>query len=242
MKIVKQHIIVIFAALLAIFVSCRKDEAKVIPRKQLSKIYAEMLVTDQWINSTPGVRLIADTSLVYEPILEKYGYNSEDYRKTIDVYMDDPKRFARVFDKSVAILDARIKELRKELAKQRAISRLPKVKSDFRVEEFVPYWGDEPYVHYYDSLEVYMDSATRVYKYVSIERGDTLYDRIRMVKPDSLFVADSLAVDSLKTDSLKVGLLKAGQLDTAKRKADLSSFKTKFRAMDRDSVRKINLN
>ena len=57
-------------------VSCRKDEAEVIPRSKMAEIYAEMLVTDQWITTTPGIRMIADTSLVYEPILEKYGRKS----------------------------------------------------------------------------------------------------------------------------------------------------------------------
>ena len=60
-------------ALLIGLASCSGGRDKVIPRAKLAEIYAEMLVTDQWITSTPGVRREADTSLVYEPILEKYG-------------------------------------------------------------------------------------------------------------------------------------------------------------------------
>ena len=71
MKAVR-HISAVFAVLLLI-VSCSGDNGKVIPRSKLAEIYAEMFMTDQWIISTPGVRQIADTSLVYEPILEKYG-------------------------------------------------------------------------------------------------------------------------------------------------------------------------
>ena len=70
MKIRLLHIILLAAMLCGISASCRKDETKVIPRGKLAKIYAEMLVTDQWITTTPGIRMIADTSLVYEPILE----------------------------------------------------------------------------------------------------------------------------------------------------------------------------
>ena len=56
----------LFLALVAL--SCSKGP-RVIPRGKMARIYAEMLVTDQWINSTPSVRRMADTSLVYEHIL-----------------------------------------------------------------------------------------------------------------------------------------------------------------------------
>ena len=96
MKKCHRHIVLLMVVILSVFSSCRKDEAEVIPRAKLSKIYAEMLVTDQWITTTPGIRMIADTSLVYEPILQKYGYDSDDYRKSVDHYMNDPERFSRI--------------------------------------------------------------------------------------------------------------------------------------------------
>mgnify|MGYP003445798638 FL=1 len=69
MRSILRYIVILTASVLVLS-SCGKDEAEVIPRAKLAKIYAEMLVTDQWVTSTPGVRMIADTSLVYEPILE----------------------------------------------------------------------------------------------------------------------------------------------------------------------------
>ena len=63
MKAVR-HIFAAVAAL-TLLASCSRDESEVIPRGKLSEIYAEMLMTDQWITSTPGFRHIADTSLVY---------------------------------------------------------------------------------------------------------------------------------------------------------------------------------
>ncbi len=232
-------------AVMTLFASCGKDEAEVIPRRKLAEIYAEMLVTDQWITSTPGVRLIADTSLVYEPILEKYGYDSEDYRKSIDKYMDDPERFARIFRSTGEILEERIEDLKKEQKRLDLLAMLPKIKSDFKVEEFVPYWGGEPYVHYYDSLDVYLDSATRVYKYVSIDRADTIYDRIRMIKPEP---ADTLAIDTLKADSLKVDSLKVDSLETKIAKPDqarlqkaLDTERRRLKQADGRSVKKVNI-
>lgn len=195
-------------------VSCRKDEEKVIPRAELSEIYAEMLMTDQWIMSTKGVRLIADTSLVYEPILEKYGYTTEDYVKTVDVYMDDPERFARILRSTSEILDKRLKHLRKEkraleemAAREKEIKKMADMlKSDFDPAEFFPYLNGEPYVHYYDSVSFEPDSALLIYRLVSIERSDTIYDRIRMiVKSDTLSVCDSMpAADILVRPVTKI--------------------------------------
>ncbi len=182
-------------------VSCSRDEAKVIPRPQLSEIYAEMLLTDQWILSTKGVRLIADTSLVYKPILEKYGYTTEDYMKTVDVYMDDPERFAKVLRTTSEILGERQDKLRKkkerldaEAAREKERKKMEDIlRSDLDMSEFFPYLHGEPYVHYYDSLSFEPDSALLIYRLVSIERADTIYDRIRMiVKTDTLSVCDSV--------------------------------------------------
>ena len=68
------YVLTVLALVVSLAVSCNKDRARVIPRSKLAKIYAEMFITDQWIQNTPNVRTIADTSLVYEPILQKYGF------------------------------------------------------------------------------------------------------------------------------------------------------------------------
>ena len=191
---------------LMVFASCgKKDEAEIIPRNQLAKIYAEMLVTDQWIMDTPGVRSIADTSLVYSPILEKYGYDADDYVRTVDKYMADPERFSRIFRSTGEILDrqlARLKKKQKEeqerKARDKEIEELIKaVRSDVDFGEFFPYLGNEPYVHYYDSLAIETDSLQMIYRLVSVERADTLYDRLRMIVP-----ADSVKTDTLVTDDV----------------------------------------
>lgn len=215
MKHIGQHIFILLASCACIFASCGRDDAEVIPRGTLAKIYADMFVTDQWTTSSPDIRRIADTTLVYEPILEKYGYTSADYRKSVDVYMDDPERFAKILRTSVEILDERLKKLKRLQAslkteEERAAERaalLEAVKSDFRPEEFFPYMFDEPYVHYYDSVSFEPDSALQIYRLTPIERADTIYDRLQMIIiRDSLSVTDSLsAADTLATgDSIAV--------------------------------------
>ena len=194
------HIAVLAIMMCGIITSCAKNGTKVIPRGKLSRIYAEMLVTDQWIMATPGVRLIADTSLVYEPILEKYGYDSDDYRKSLDVYMDDPERFSRILRRTGQILDSRIKELQKQQKLLDMRAKLPKLAYDIEWGEFFPYIFEEPYVHYYDSVAFEPDSSLYIYRLRSIERSDTIYDRIRMIIKDTLCVKDSIP----PTDSIAV--------------------------------------
>lgn len=200
------HILLTFISLVLLCVSCGKNGADVIPRSKLAHIYAEMLITDQWILSTPNVRTIADTTLVYEPILEKYGYDSEDYLKSVDVYMDDPERYAKIFREASELLDKRLGELR---AKKREIEKaearrkeMEKYRTDFKPEEFFPYMSDEPYVHYYDSVAFVPDSLKNIYRINPIERADTIYDRLEMIilKADTLAVSDTLIV----TDTLAV--------------------------------------
>lgn len=201
-----RHILMLMACALFL-ISCSDRGGRVIPRAKLAEIYAEMFVTDQWVLSTPSVRRLADTSLVYEPILEKYGYTSEDYRKSVDRYMDDPERFSRILRSSVGILDKRLavlNEIKEELDHQKALEKLLeqlRYESDFKAEEFFPYLFDEPYVHYYDSLSVEPDSVLMVYRLKNIERTDTIFDGVRIIVCDSLNVADTLnVIDTLQVE------------------------------------------
>lgn len=201
------HIVAAAVAALSIFVSC-KDEAVVIPRAKLAQIYAEMLVTDQWIITTPNIRTIADTSLVYEPILEKYGYGSADYRKSVDHYMDDPERFARILRETGEILDARMQELEKKKAELELIEQkrkeAEKFRPDLKLDQNFPYLNGKPYVQYYDSLKVELDDLD-IYRLVPVETADTLFDGIRIIvqEPDTLAVpGDTLSVEPV-ADSVR---------------------------------------
>ena len=211
MKGFLQHIVVILAAVV-MAVSC-SERAEVIPRGKMAAIYAEMLMTDQWINSRPDVRRIADTSLIYDPILQKYGYDHQDYLKTVDEYMNDPERFARILRASGDIIEERLNDLRWELEQRNRLEALRKrieamtIKSDFKAEEFFPYLFDEAYIHYYDSLVIEIDSVIQHYRFKDMPTTDTLYEGVRMISPlDSLALADSLAAaDSLALkDSLAI--------------------------------------
>lgn len=232
-----KHILPLIAAV--IFASCSSNEAELIPRSKMADIYAEMLMTDQWITSTPGMRMVADTSLVYEPILEKYGYDKLDYVHSVDYYMNDPERFSRIFRSSAEKLGKKLKELQ-ALQKQQeleaaAVKKLKKFETDYAFEEFFPYLSSEPYVHYHDSLVVEQDSMA-IYRLVPIETADTLYDGIKMIinkpdilladiKVDSLAIKDSLAVkDSpVVSDTLKAQKLMPALKDSVFRRKQLKN-------------------
>lgn len=199
-----------------------------IPRAKLAKIYAEMFITDEWIAANPDMRKVADTSLVYDPILQRYGYTPEDYRATMEEYMKDPERYARILKNTSGILNKRLTELKKnqrQIAKDNAIRRF---RPGLEPEHYNLYMLEEPYTHYYDSIAFEIDSTLWTYRLLPVETADTIYDRLEMIirvdslKMDSLAV-DSLAVDSLAVDSLAIDSLKADSVKFKLEKVDMIS-------------------
>lgn len=195
MKRSLKYIVLILALVLVLVPSCRKDSTKVIPRSKLARIYAEMLVTDQWIISTPKIRNIADTSLVYDPILEKYGYTPEDYQQSVMYYLNDPERFSRILRTSGELLDKELKVMRKQQAK---ILRIKALMASLTIPELVLFQKDFPDKDNYnwsDSLKVRWDSLGNMWVTVREPRIDTVYEGVRLVVPvDTVEVA---VVDTL---------------------------------------------
>lgn len=198
MKRSLKYIVLILALVLVLVPSCRKDSAKVIPRSKLARIYAEMLVTDQWIISTPKIRNIADTSLVYDPILEKYGYTPEDYQQSVMYYLNDPERFSRILRTSGELLDKELKVMRKQQAK---ILRIKALMASLTIPELVLFQKDFPDKDNYnwsDSLKVRWDSLGNMWVTVREPRVDTVYEGVRLVVPvDTVEVA---VVDTLMNE------------------------------------------
>lgn len=104
-------------ASLMLIISCGKKD-KVIPRKVMSQIYADLFMFDQWSQKHPECRRQMDTMLVYAPIIEKYGYTVEDYRESMVEYIKDPERFSRILRRTNNILESELKRARKEAEKQ----------------------------------------------------------------------------------------------------------------------------
>ena len=198
----KHFVILLLLAAIVLAPSCRRNGPRVIPRGKLAKIYAEMFVTDQWIQNTPKLRSIADTSLVYEPILEKYGYTSEDYQHSVQHYMDDPERFSRILRTTGEILDDQIKDLKRKQKELQALEAKRLAESKRKYPEYELWYTELPprdERDYSDTISVGWDTASLMFKFRYMPRTDTIYEGVRMIVPaDTLTVADSLAV----TDSI----------------------------------------
>ena len=194
----KHFVILLLLAAIVLAPSCRRNGPRVIPRGKLAKIYAEMFVTDQWIQNTPKLRSIADTSLVYEPILEKYGYTSEDYQHSVQHYMDDPERFSRILRTTGEILDDQIKDLKRKQKELQELEAKRLAESKRKYPEYELWYTELPPRNerdYSDTISVGWDTASLMFKFRYMPRTDTIYEGVHMIVPaDTLTVADSLAV------------------------------------------------
>jgi hypothetical protein len=204
MERILHKILILLAVAVMLASSCTKqDKARVIPRSKMSRIYAEMMVMDQWIQNKPGLRMIADTSLVYEPILEKYGYDSEDYQYTVEYYMADPERFSRILRSTVSILDKELKNLRKM---QVEIERQEKIQREIAKFEITMFQFYNEFVTHdglrnlSDSIDVVWDTTYNAHRIRRVPRTDTIYHGPRMIVRDTVAISDSLAA----TDSTAV--------------------------------------
>ncbi|MGN0189430.1 MAG: DUF4296 domain-containing protein [Candidatus Cryptobacteroides sp.] len=186
--------------LLCVLSSCRR-EGRIIPRSKMTKIYVEMFIADQRIASSTEIRRTADTSWVYEPIFEKYGYNSDDYRASVAHYMKDPDRYARILRESGALIDSELKEMRKEKKRLESLEQMKEKVEVFNPERIYRMTSlGNPGVFCEDSLAFYVDSAGGELYFDPRDWMDTAFygpvmriaDSV-LVQTDSLSKADSLS-------------------------------------------------
>lgn len=229
---------------------------RVIPRGTLAQIYAEMFLMDQWLKFDRTLGRKADTTFVYEPILEKYGYNSEDYRRSVERYMDDPERFSRILEKTEDILNNHIDLLKRTDKLEHRLDSIREAKKNRWFPKVrIPVLPEGPYIS--DSLAYDIDSTGMVH--IGFARGDTMYAGPVMVIKDSLLRRDSIIcairdsliaaeVDSASLQSILDSLVAVqfAQLadslsrpDTLAAKADSISIKADSTAVKADTVKKI---
>ena len=224
MKFRVAHILAL-CAVLSFLAGCSCRGPKVIPRGKMAEIYADMLVADQWVLDNPGTRAKADTSLVYEPIFNRYGYTTEDYRASVGYYMKDPERYSRILRSTTEILDEKIATL-KELKR---IEDRRKAMVPYNIDPFRLYYtrSVERLWEFGDSVSVEVDSLVPVLEMHLHETSDTLFDGPRIIlKIDSLIVNDTVKIpetQEVKKSIQKIDLvlekrLFSTTLDSLKRK------------------------
>lgn len=111
------RILAVLSLLLA-FAGCRKGP-KIIPQDEFGELYAELLLTDQWVKTHLSERRVADTSFVYAQVLQRHGYTSEQVVASMKHYLQDPLRYKRAMAVTVARLERHNNEVEAELAIRR---------------------------------------------------------------------------------------------------------------------------
>ena len=173
-------------AILAMVFSCAKGP-RVIPKKQMEKIYRDMFLADQWLSEKPEKRAVADTTWFYNPIFEKYGYTVEDYRVSVDYYLADPKRYAEMLGRVADGLDKEFESVQrvirqKEKIRHRADS-IAMVMKSYRPDDFTNY-GDLFYVNSItDRIDIRMNSRGVYFPVPVVE--DTVYHGPELIIKDS---------------------------------------------------------
>ena len=122
------HIVLVLLAV----ASCRGP--RVIPKDTLTDIYVDRCMADQQVREENIPRSQMDTTLVYEAVFNKYGYDTDDYLFSVREYLKDPERFAKVFEEVAERLQGEAKALDKiieheEWVAQRLGAKRPQIDS-----------------------------------------------------------------------------------------------------------------
>ena len=186
-------------ALVLCVVGCEK-RAKVIPPAQLTDIYADMFLADQWLSTSVRERKVSDTMYFYRPIFEKYGYTVQDYDASVSYYIRYPNKYAKLLKAAASKLDKQRKHLQRV---EDYFSKRP------RWEPFTP-----PRIVLRDSL-AWASDTTILWAYVdtlALRQADSVAfavaDSLAAVADSLAAVADSLAAsaDSLAASADSVAL------------------------------------
>ncbi|MBO7641503.1 MAG: DUF4296 domain-containing protein [Bacteroidales bacterium] len=193
--------ILLCLALAVCLFSCSRGR-KVIPADRMARIYEEIMVLDQWIRLTGTEMRKADTSLVYAPVLARYGYTVEDYYNSVEYYFTEPAEFVEILEKVHDRLDSHIGDLKlaeEGLTRREARLREIAIRTDFHHAKLFDaadslQWPKQVAVEL-DSLGVY-DIRQAI--------PDTVFEGPRFFLRDSLStVADTLSTAQSPADSAR---------------------------------------
>lgn len=160
----------------------------------MSDIYYEMYITDQLIRKDRKKKKESDTLLVYEPIFERFGYTSEDYRNSVNHYLLKPEKFEKIFRKTQSKLELRKKQLEDIIAQEeeRLIS--------WNIADSITYYTDESIQSsgYFRAIRMLLFTPDTVKRLPDSPIYDSLYtDTVSVPKPtiftmfsDSVYISD----------------------------------------------------
>ena len=160
------------ALLLLLALSCRGP--RLIEREEMEEIVYQMFLQDQQIKQDNQLQRQADTSLVYEGIFQSMGYNTDDYRFSLDYYLEEPVRMEKVMDAVADRLEQEKADVKKLLELEKWRSKMLAIYNHRPDTSLRP----QPPVRPVDTLHVRFD-------------GDSAYlhkpvDSLQLVPQDSL--------------------------------------------------------
>ena len=109
MRKVSEYIVLTVLVCALLLPSCRR--VRIIGQHDMSDIYAEMFLADQWLNDNPSLKTTADTTRFYESIFRKYGYGFDNYDASVNYYLHRPEKYKKIMERAEKKLRATHKAL-----------------------------------------------------------------------------------------------------------------------------------
>ncbi len=131
------HILTLAFCAAALCLAGCSEGGRVIPKKDMIDLYADMFLADQWLRENPAARSAADTTLFFDPIFSRHGYSFQDYEKSIEYYSGKTEELAEVMDSVSKRLKKRSEyyvKLSERISKVNAENE--RLRVDYRVSDF----------------------------------------------------------------------------------------------------------
>lgn len=192
MRKITEYVMLALLVCACLLPSCR--HVKIMSERDMSDIYAEMFLADQWLNDNPGLKRTADTTRFYETIFRRFGYGFEDYDASVNYYLNHPEKYKKIVERAQNKLRSTQKSLE---SFEKALERQNQILAGLGALHLPVFAVDSVKV---DTLMVWAP-----WRDTLSYRDSVLRERLRL---------DSLRQDSLRRDSLRRDSLR---LDSAKR-------------------------
>ncbi len=173
---------------------------RVIPKDTLTDIYTDMFLADQMVRDENVPRVRMDTLLLYEAVFRKYGYDTDDYLRSVRHYLQDPERFGKVFENVAKRLEGEIDALDKIIDHQNWVAHMMGAKRPQLDSILAPFSKESVYV---GLARVARDTS----RYPAWFRLVAAHEDTLMVPVDSLKAReDRMTGEELDSDEEKDGL------------------------------------
>ena len=100
----KNSCLLVLLPLLTLLVGCRPEG--VIPSGDMVAILSDFYLADAYIESNPDIEGVWQNYRIYEPIVEKHGYDKAAFNESLSWYLHHPDKLQKIFKRTEAALKA----------------------------------------------------------------------------------------------------------------------------------------